>query len=252
MTPVRVALFVPCFLNHLRPDVALATARVLRRLGLDVTVPPGQTCCGQPAWNTGAREAALLAARHFLHVFERAALDPATEIVCPSGSCAAMVIHHYPRLPLAAEERALHARLAGRVWELSQFLVDRLGLPDLGDLARPARRVAVHRSCHALRLLGVDEQPRRILERVAGVELVELRRPRECCGFGGTFAVKLPEVSVRMADDKLDDALSVGAEEIVGIDTSCLEHLAGRARRRGLEIRCLHLAEVLAEGMGLA
>lgn len=248
---MRVALFVPCFLEHLDPDVALAAGRVLGALGHQVAVPEGQTCCGQAALNMGARDSALTSARHFLRVFGPVAEETETEIVCPSGSCAAMVVHRYGELALPAPERGTYERLRGRVWEFSQFLVDRLGLASVGATRVAPRRVALHRSCQALRSLGIDDQPRVLLESVEGIDLVELNRPRECCGFGGSFSVKLPEVSAAMADDKLDDALSVGAEEIVGVDSSCLDHLAARAKRRGLAIRCTHIATVLAEGMGL-
>jgi len=247
---VRVALFVPCFLEHLRPDVALAAARVLGSLGCEVLVPPGQTCCGQPLYNTGGLEAAVPAARHFLRLFGE--LADGIPIVCPSGSCASMVVHHYAELPLEEADRRLLDRIAPRVWEFTRFLVEALGAERL-DASLPApRKVALHLSCHALRRLGVAAQPRALLERIGGIELVALERPEECCGFGGAFSVRLPEVSCAMADDKLDDALAAGAEELVGVDTSCLEHLAARARRRDLPIRCRHLAEVLAEGMGLA
>lgn len=250
MKPVRVALFVPCFLEHLRPDVALAAARVLAHVGCEVLLPEGQTCCGQPLFNTGGAQAALPAARHFLRLFS--ALPDDVAIVCPSGSCASMVVHHYSELPLEATDRAHLERVVPRVWEFSSFLAEAIG-PERIEAALPEpRRVALHLSCHALRRLGVAAQPRMLLERVRGVELVPLRRPEECCGFGGAFSLRLPEVSCAMADDKLDDALDAGAEELVGVDTSCLEHLAARTKRRDLPLRCRHLAELLAEGMGLA
>jgi len=246
---MRIALFVPCYVEHLQPEVALATARLLRRLGHSVRVPSGQTCCGQPAFNAGLRDVAVAAARRFLRIFGRALDDGAEAIVCPSGSCAAMVKLHYPELALSDEERAAHSRLEPAVHELTEFLVDCTGQTDIG--ARVAERVALHKSCHALRGLGISAQPEALLAKVTDLEPAPLMHPETCCGFGGVFSVKLPEVSTALADRKLDDALGVGAEVLTGVDPACLMHLEGRARRRGLPLRFEHIASLLERGAGL-
>jgi L-lactate dehydrogenase complex protein LldE len=243
---MRVALFVPCFIEHLQPEVALAAARVLKHLGHEVVVPRGQTCCGQPAINMGAWSAAVGAARHFLRVFGRCEADA---IVCPSASCTATVRHGYERLPLSRRNKARLEAMTPRVFEFTEFLVDVTGTVDLG--ATLDRAVALHQSCHSLRVLGLTDQPARLLNRVSGLRLVELTRREDCCGFGGAFAVKLPEVSTAAADDKLADALAVGAGTLASVDSSCLAHLDGRARRLGLSLKVAHVAELLAEGLGL-
>lgn len=243
-----MALFVPCFVEHLQADVALATARLLDHLGHEVVLPAGQTCCGQAALNAGLADAARVAARHFLSTFRSCVGERADAIVCPSGSCTAMVRTHYRAL-LSPEELGAYETIAARLFEFTEFVVDELGVRDVG--ARWNGRVALHRSCHALRRLGIARQPLALLEHLAGAEVVELGRPEACCGFGGVFATKLPEVSARLADDKLDDAIAAGAEVLTGVDSSCLGHLAARASRRKLGLRCVHVAPLLAEGVGL-
>ncbi len=246
---MHIALFVPCYVEHLQPEVALATARLLRRLGHTVHAPRGQTCCGQPAFNAGQREIARVAARRFLRLFGRALDEGAEAIVCPSGSCAAMVKLHYPELAISEPELRLHARVAPAVYELTEFLVDAASATDVG--ARVHERVTLHKSCHALRALGVSRQPEALLESVRDLDYAPLAHPETCCGFGGVFSVKLPEVSTALADRKLDDAASVGAQVLTGVDPACLMHLEGRARRRGLTLRFEHIACLLARGVGL-
>lgn len=227
------------------PRAALAAARVLEHLGVEVDVPQAQTCCGQAHYNSGYPHQARRLARHFLHAFGRADC-----IVGVSPSCTAMVREGYGPLlrasPLLAERAE---EVAGRVYEFSEFIVRRLGQVQLG--ARFSARAVYHTSCHALRLLHLAEPPLRLLQAVEGLELLALPDAERCCGFGGTFSVKSPEVSVAMADDKLDGILATGAELVVSGDTSCLLHLMGRAHRRQLGLRFAHLAEVLAEGLGL-
>ncbi len=245
---MRPALFIPCYIEHLRPAVGLATARLFERLGLDWHYPAGQTCCGQPASNAGHPDLALPAARHFLRRF-----GAADCVVSPSASCVAM-LRRYPELPgLSPAERADFAALAPRCYELSDFLVGVLGQVELG--ARWPGRVAFQDGCHALRELGVAEAPRRLLAAVEGLELVDAGGPEhECCGFGGVFAAKLPELSAAMADERLAALATAGTDTLVLTDVSCLLQLEGRARRRGLAFRGLHLAEILAapaaEGAG--
>ena len=239
---------------------------ILEHLGVRVHFPPGQTCCGQAHYNSGYWDDARRLARHFVKVF-----DGAEHIVSPSGSCCAMVRHGYPGLLApggAGDVRAgaggpgdlslgagaslpvgSAAGVGGRVYEFSEFLVNVLGCTGLG--ATFAARAVYHASCHTTRLLHAVEPPLRLLGAVQGLELVPLPGAKRCCGFGGTFAVKSPEISVALADDKLDSILATGASVVVSSDTSCLLHLMGRARRRGLALRFLHLAELLAEGMGL-
>lgn len=242
---LRVSLFITCLNDLFLPRAGLGMALILERQGVEVTFPEGQTCCGQPQWNSGyAGEAAALA-RHFLDVFR-----DADYVVSPSGSCAAMVRHTYPEIFRGDPTWSQHAQaVAARTYEFTEFLVNVLGIDDLG--ARFEARAAYHPSCHMTRLLGVAEPPLRLLQKVRGLDLRPLAHPELCCGFGGTFAAKSPELSVAMGDDKLDDVASAGAELLVGADPSCLLHLAGRASRRRLPLRVMHVAELLAEGAGL-
>lgn len=243
---MRVALFATCVNDALFPGTAVAVVRLLERLGVTVDFPSAQSCCGQPQYNTGYRRACEPLARRTARAF--AGYD---HVVTPSGSCVAMVREHYPRLGAraAAEGRggelsAAVAELAPRVIELTEFLVDVLGVEDVG--AYFPHTVTYHPSCHGLRTLGLGDRPLRLLRAVRGLELVELPGAEECCGFGGTFAVKNPAVSAAMGEDKIASALGTGARVLCGADNSCLLHLGGMLRRRGAPMRPLHLAEILA------
>jgi L-lactate dehydrogenase complex protein LldE len=236
----RVSLFVTCIIDQLFPQVGLAMCQVLERLGYTLDFPEAQTCCGQPAFNTGYRDEARVVARHFLEVFR-----DAEYIVVPSGSCTAMILHHYPEL-FADEPRWLEAteRLLPRLFEFSKFLIEVARVEDVG--ARYHGVVTFHDSCHGLRELGIKEGPRRLLSRVRGLTLREMESAEECCGFGGTFAVKFPDISGGMGRTKIEAIRATGAGAVVGVDSSCLLHLGGMLSRAGLDIRTLHLAEVLA------
>ncbi|CAG7657684.1 (Fe-S)-binding protein [Actinacidiphila bryophytorum] len=242
---MRVALFLTCVNDMLYPDTGRAVVALLERLGVEVDFPTGQTCCGQAHYNTGYRRQAEPLARRYAEVFY--GYDA---VVTPSGSCAATVRHAYPRLgALAAEEgrgRGLADALAGlpRTYELTEFLVDVLGVTDVG--AYFPHTVTYHPSCHGLRMLGLGDRPRRLLEAVAGLDLRELPGAEECCGFGGTFAIKNPDVSAAMGQDKIRNAESTQAEVLCGADNSCLMHLGGAISRQGSAIRPVHLAEILA------
>ncbi|MGH9358083.1 MAG: (Fe-S)-binding protein [Candidatus Acidiferrales bacterium] len=237
----RVAFFVTCLADQFFPDVAECAVKVLRGQGVDVTFDPGQTCCGQPAFNSGYRDEAREVARRVLDLF-----DDADYVVAPSGSCSTMVRVFYPEL-FAGDpgllEKCRHLR--GRFYEFSEFLVKVLKVQNVG--ARFPHRVTYHDSCHLLRELGVSEEPRALLRAVQGLELVEMNDQRLCCGFGGTFSVKFPEVSVAMGEDKIKAAADAGAEYLVANDSGCLMHLAGLIHRKGLPLKTLHLAQVLAE-----
>jgi L-lactate dehydrogenase complex protein LldE len=210
-------------------------------LDVDVTFNPAQTCCGQPAFNTGYRDEARSVARRVLDIF-----DNSDYVVAPSGSCSSMVRVFYPEL--FAEEPELLRKcqdLKKRFFEFSEFLVNVLKVDDLG--ARFPHRVTYHDSCHLLRELGVSEPPRKLLSKVRDIELVDLNDNKLCCGFGGTFAVKFPEVSVPMGQDKIRAATATGAEYLVAADGGCLMHLAGLIHRQGLPLKTMHLAELLAQ-----
>jgi len=236
----RVALFVTCIVDQFFPQVGESVVRILRRLGVEVTFNPAQTCCGQPAFNTGFREEARSVASRVLDVF-----DDADYVVAPSGSCASMVRVFYPELFAGEPERLDKLeKLRTRFFEFSEFLVKVLKAEDVG--ARFAHRVAYHDSCHLLRELGIESEPRALLRAVRDIELIDLKDYQVCCGFGGTFAVKFPEVSVAMGEDKVRAALDAGAEYLVANDSGCLMHLAGLIHRQGLPLKTLHLAEVLA------
>jgi L-lactate dehydrogenase complex protein LldE len=237
----RVALFVTCLGDQFFPQVGECVVKVLRRLDVEVTFNPAQTCCGQPAFNTGYRQEAREVAARVLDLFA-----DAEYIVAPSGSCTSMIRVFYPEHFADDPERLAQAnRLRERVYEFSEFLVKVLKVEDVG--ANFPRRVAYHDSCHLLRELGVAEEPRKLLRAVRGIDLVELQDYRLCCGFGGTFSVKFPEISVAMAEDKLRMATEARAEYLVANDSGCLMHLAGFIHRQGLPIRTMHLAELLAQ-----
>ncbi len=244
---MKVALFVPCYVDLIYPQVGVSAVRVLRKLGVEVTYPEGQTCCGQPAFNSGFLEEAKGVARHFLDVFEKENFD---YIVCPSGSCAAMVSHYYPFIFKELPEDREHAEtLAPRVREFSDFLVNVLGAEDLGS--HHAGRAVFHTGCHQRRELGVLDEPGTLLQRVDELGLLDWENEELCCGFGGTFAVKMPDVSVAMADEKIKALGKSGADTLISCDSSCLMHLEGRLRRTGHDTRVLHLAQVLdSEGVG--
>ncbi|MGA0869288.1 MAG: (Fe-S)-binding protein [Planctomycetota bacterium] len=242
---VRVALFVTCLVDQIGPEVGMATVAVLERAGCEVVFEPGQTCCGQPAYNSGHRDHARRCAEAYIESFERSGCEVA---VSPSGSCAAMV-HHFPRL--FADDPAWRSRaeaMAHATHELSVFLVDVLGRVDLG--ASFVGRATWHDACHGLRELGIRDQPRQLLRAVRGLELVELGDAEACCGFGGTFAVKYPEVSVSITDRKCARIAATGADVVVSGDLSCLMQIGGRLSREGSPTRVLHLAEILASTGG--
>lgn len=230
---VRASLFVTCLNDTLFPAAGRASVELLERLGVEVEFREQQTCCGQMHLNSGHREEAAALARRFAGVFAGA-----EAIVTPSASCAAAVRHHYAELDPAA------AALAPRVQELSEFLVDRLGVTDVG--ARFPHRVAFHPTCHSTRLLGLGDRPQRLLRAVAGIELVEIPESEECCGFGGTFAVKNAETSTAMLTDKQRAVLETGAEVLAAADTSCLMHIGGGLARSRAGVRAVHFAEILA------
>ena len=235
-----VGLFVTCLVDLFRPSIAFAAIKLMQVGGARVEVPRGQTCCGQPAYNSGDRKDAMAIARQVVETFE--GFD---YVVAPSGSCAGMLRLHYPRL-LAEDpdyaERA--AALAAKSFELTSFLVGVLKLGRV-DAAYPGS-VTYHDSCSSLREMHVREAPRRLLSSVAGLTLIELGESEACCGFGGAFSVKYPEISGAIADAKVHDIVGSGASTVLGGDLGCLMHIAGRLAREGVEVEARHVAEVLA------
>ena len=237
---MRVALFVTCLVDQFFPSVGEATVQVLRRLGVEVDFPEEQTCCGQPAFNTGYWNEAREVAGRMFKIFE-----PYDYVVAPSGSCVAMVKHFYADLFQADEQkRQKAASLGAKTYELSQFLIHVLKKEDVG--ARFSGRVTYHDSCHGLRGLGIVDEPRRLLRAVRGLELAELEASDRCCGFGGTFSVKMAEISVAMLRDKIETIRRTGARYVIGLDSSCLMQIAGLLHRQKVPIETMHLAELLA------
>ena len=245
MAQHRVSLFVTCLVDQFYPEVGEATVRLLRHLGVDVDFPPGQTCCGQVALNGGYRSLAVSVARRFVEVFR-----DSEAIVAPSGSCVATIHTHYADLlrgyPDMADEVA---SLQARTYELSQYLVDILGVSDVGSRLPSPVRATYHDCCHALRELGVQAQPRKLLSSVDGLELAEMKDSTPCCGFGGTFAVKYADISTAILREKLHNVEATDADVLTAVDSSCLMHMGGALRREGARTRPMHLAELLCEGM---
>lgn len=238
--PKQVALFIPCFVDQLSPQVGLDAARVLRRIGYEVDFPDAQTCCGQPAFNTGYWQEARPLAERFVEVF-----SGAEAVVCPSGSCTTMVRKFYPELLAGSPLAGRAQELAQKTFEFSEFLVRVAGVRDVG--ASFPHRVTFHDSCHALRELGLKQEPRELLRQVRGLELVEMGSSEECCGFGGTFATKFAMISSAMGTTKCAAIEESGAEYVTALDSSCLLHVEGVLRRRKAGARAIHLASILAQ-----
>ena len=237
---VQAALCATCLVDQFFPEVGEAVVTVLRRLDVDVTFPEEQTCCGQIAFNGGYRKEAADVARHFMDVFENE-----RHVVVPSGSCASMIKVYYRELFRDDPddlERAL--ALGEKTHELTDFIVNVLAVTDVGSLARGL--VTYHDSCHLLRELGISAEPRSLIGGVSGVELQEMPNADACCGFGGLFSVKFPEISIAILDEKLDAIRASGADTVVANDCGCLMHMRGAIERRGMSVRAIHIAELLA------
>ena len=243
---MRIALFIACYNDTLFPETGKAVVQVLERLGHTVEFPAGQTCCGQMHWNTGYQEEALPLVARFVEQFEHA-----EAVVVPSSSCVAMMRDHYPlmakRIAQEGGDTTLPSRAAAllpRVWEFTEFLTKKLEVTDVG--AYYPHRVTYHASCHGLRSLGLGDGPETLLKAVGGLELVAIERKEQCCGFGGTFAIKNADVSGAMLEEKIQSVLKTGAEECTACDNSCLMHLGGALHRMRAGIRTKHIAEILA------
>lgn len=238
---MRVSLFVTCLVDQLWPEVGTSAVEVLRRTGCEVVFDERQTCCGQPAFNTGYRSDARVLARRFIEIFEDAGADA---IVSPSGSCTAMV-HHFHQLFEDDEHWRKRAEaIAQRTHEFSSFLINVLEVDDVGASFRG--RVTWHDACHGLRDLNLHSEPRRLIKGVRGVEFVELPNADACCGFGGTFSIKYPEISVAILDNKIAEIENAGVRAVTSGDASCLMQIRGRLTRQKSVVRAMHLAELLA------
>ena len=235
-----VTLFIQCLVDGIYPEVGEAMVAIFRKLDVNLTCPTQQTCCGQPAFNSGYHGEARVAAKRFIKIFETA-----EAIVCPSGSCVTMVRHHYPQLfsnDAAWLQRALD--VAAKTFELTEYLVGNLGVDDLG--AHYNGVITYHDSCHLLRNLRVKEPPRRLLRKISGAEFVEMNDSDRCCGFGGSFSFKYGDISAAMAEDKVNNIIASGADTVVGCDMGCLMNIQGMLSRQESSIRVMHIAELLA------
>lgn len=240
-----VALFVTCLVDYLFPSAGIAAVRLLEHLGVTVRFPTAQGCCGQPAYNGGYQREARPLAERFLDDFRDAPV-----IVSPSGSCTAMIRHEYPRLFAADPPRLEQAQaIAARTWELTEYLVDGLGVTNLGLRFDAPQTFAIHDACHGLRLLGLGRQARALLAAVENARVVPLEDADECCGFGGLFSVKMPDLSAALLRKKIAQIRACEAPTIVTGDVSCMMHINGGLAREGARRRVRHIAEVLAEGL---
>jgi len=244
MAGEKVSLFIQCLVDSMFPETAEAMITVLERLNIAFDYPTEQTCCGQPAFNSGYRNAAAVAARRFVEIFEDEKI-----IVCPSGSCVHMVRHHYPELFKDDPEMLARATAVGKkTFEFSQYLVDELHLSNIGSEFNGS--VTYHDSCHLASGLNIKSQPRTLLRHIKGLDFIEMKDSDTCCGFGGTFAMNYPEISTAMVDDKIENILASGAEVVTGCDISCLMNIQGRLSRRGEDVKVMHIAELLARPEG--
>jgi L-lactate dehydrogenase complex protein LldE len=234
-----ISLFIACYNDTLFPETGKAVVQLLERLGHTVEFRAAQTCCGQMHYNTGYRPEAVSLMRHFIEVFRGA------ETICiPSASCVSMIRDHFPRMAAEAGLQGEVEDLLPRVFEFTELLVDKLGIVDTG--ATYPHTVTLHTSCHSLRSLHIGDRPRRLLKAVRGLDLVELNSSDQCCGFGGTFAIKNAAVSCAMLAEKMQCILETGAEICTAGDNSCLMHIGGGLTRQGAPVRCVHIAEILA------
>ena len=249
-SPVRASLFVTCIIDQIYPEVGDSTVRLLRRLGVELDFISAQTCCGQPAFNSGFWSDAKPLARRTIEL-----LQHDRYVVVPSGSCASMMRVFYAEL--FHDEPAMQQRiasLASRTYELTEFIVDVLGIDDLspyaeGETSKDKRKITYHEGCHLRRELHAQTQPRTLLDSLPDVELIEMEQSEVCCGFGGTFSVKFPEISGAMLNDKLEYAGKTGADAITACDSSCLMHIGGGIAKRGMDIQPQHIAQVLDDAL---
>ena len=236
---MKVTLFIQCIVDSVFPKVGQSMVRVLDRLGVSMDYPEDQTCCGQPAFNSGYRGEARDAAKRFIEIFE-----DAETIVCPSGSCVDMVRNHYVDLFEKDSKWLERARLvAEKTFEFSEFLVDVLKVEDVG--ASFAQRVTYHDSCHLMRGIGVSRQPRKLISNVKDIDFVEMHDADRCCGFGGTFSFKYPGISTAMLEDKVRNIETSEAQVVVGCDMGCLMNIQGMLSRKNINIKTMHIAELL-------
>ncbi|KZE79188.1 Fe-S oxidoreductase [Paenibacillus elgii] len=240
---MRVSLFITCLADQIYPEVGESVVRLLHRYGCEVDFPQMQTCCGQPAYNSGYQDEAREVARSLIRAFEHS-----DYVVSPSGSCTGMVHHYYPQLfENEPEWKTKAEKLIGKTYEFSQFLVNVLGIKDLGAVYEG--KATYHPSCHAMRLLGVREEPGELMAHIKGLELVELPRKEDCCGFGGTFAVKMADMSEAMVCEKAANVCATNADLLIGTDMGCLMNIGGRLNKENKPVRVMHLAQLLEEGV---
>lgn len=240
---LKASLFITCIADNFFPQVGDSVAKILRRNGVDLDFPKDQTCCGQPAFNAGYWDEARDVAKGLIRTFEKSEY-----VVSPSGSCVAMIKHDYPQL--FAGDQLWESRvkeLAAKTYEFSQFLVNVLKVEDVG--ARQKMKVVYHPSCHATRIMEIHEEPLKLLHRVKGLELLELPNADQCCGFGGTFSVKMAAVSEEIVEDKVRNIMQSGADIVTGTDLGCLMNIGGRLEHQGHSVQAIHIAQLLAEGM---
>ena len=237
-----VTLFIQCLVDGIYPEVAQAMVRIFRHLGMKLTCPTQQTCCGQPAFNAGYRREARVAAQHFIRLFESA-----QTIVCPSGSCVTMVRKFYYNLDIRDSLKPALDELTGKIFEFTEFLVDVAKVEDVGGTF--PHRVTYHQSCHLSRELGVKDQPRKLIKAIRDIDYVEMEQADLCCGFGGTFSYKFSELSTSMVARKCQFIEKSGAEFCVGADSSCLMNIEGYLRKNNMRARTMHIADLLAKSL---
>jgi L-lactate dehydrogenase complex protein LldE len=237
---IKVLLFITCLVDILFPNVGVSMSKILKQLGVEVDFPEEQTCCGQPAFNSGFKQDSIELAKRFLSVFRQDGF-----IVSPSGSCTSMVRIFYKEL-FREDQKMLDVinLLSSRTYEFSEFLVNVLKLHDIG--ARYNGRVTYHDSCHAFRELRIQDEPRKLINSIKGVDFVEMKSADVCCGFGGTFSIKFPDVSLSILDEKIENIIQSGADTVVSTDMGCLMHISGALNRRKIPIKTMHIAELLA------